>query len=190
MDIKKSDFSREKTLWAAIIPQLILLAISIFWIYVSPKDNILKYLAFSYKIILFGVLVGILLAISGYIFYLWAEKSKKFNEIVDLFQNILSPIFKNLKLIDLALLSLVAGFCEEIFFRGLLLPKLGLIVSSVAFGLLHLPGFKYWLYVLWATLSGALFGWLFLLTNSLWLPITAHATNNLIGMIMLKKLKR
>lgn len=189
MNTTRQDFSREKILWAAIIPQIALLVISIIWIYVSPKDNVLKYLAFNYKTILFGILVGILLALLGYLFYLWALKSKKFSEIVDLFQNVLSPVFKNLKLIDIVLLSLVAGFCEELFFRGLLLPRLGIILSSIAFGMLHLPGFKYWLYVLWATLSGALLGWLFLLTQSLWSPIIAHATNNLIGMIMLKKLK-
>ena len=83
-----------------------------------------------------------------------------------------------------------SGFCEEIFFRGLLLPKIGIILSSLAFGLLHLPGRRFWIYALWASLSGALFGFLFLTFNSLWIPITAHATNNIIGMMLLKRLEK
>ena len=83
-----------------------------------------------------------------------------------------------------------SGFNEEIFFRGLLFPRIGLILSSVAFGLLHFPGKKYWIYAVWATCSAALFAYLFFLSNSLWLPITAHATNNLIGMVLLTRMAK
>lgn len=172
---------RTKVLKYTVIPQLALLGISIFWIYVSPKDNILKYLSFSDKTILFGVLTGILLAISS----LWVFKRRS-NEL----GNDLKRVYKNLRGIDLIIVASLTGFCQQIFFTGLLLPRFGIVVASIAFGLLHMPGKKYWIYTVWATLSGALFGWLFLLTNSLWTPITANATCNLIGIIMLKKLNK
>jgi len=86
-------------------------------------------------------------------------------------------------------MSIASGFCEEIFFRGLLQPKLGIIIASIAFGLLHLPGLKYWFYAVWAAVSGAILGLLFIYSGSLWVPITAHAVNNIAGMMLLKKIK-
>lgn len=181
---------REKILWAALIPQIILLTISILWVYLFPKDNVFPYLKFNPGATFIGILTGIGLAISGYGFYNLSKKIKKLSDIVELFEKVLAPVFSQLKIVDYVLLSLVSGFIEEIFFRGLLLPKIGIILSSIAFGLLHLPGRRFWIYTLWATISGALFGVLFLLSGSLWLPISGHVTNNLIGMFLLKKLKK
>ena len=182
--------SREKILWMAIIPQFVLLLISIGWIYNLPRDNVLVFLKFDPKALFEGLLTGVGLATAGYGFYRLSKKTKSLCDIAELFEKILAPTFTNLKIIDVVFLSLTAGFCEEIFFRGLLLPKIGIIFSSVAFGLLHMPGKKYWIYTVWATLSGALFGWLFLLSKSLWLPITAHAVNNIIGMVLLTRMKK
>lgn len=179
---------REKVIWMAIIPQIIILLISIFWIYLSPKDNILIYFKFNFLVFIEGALTGIGLAISGYGFYKISLKVKSLSHVVELFETVLSPVFKKLKIVDMVLLSFISGFCEEILFRGLLLPKLGIIVSSVCFGIVHMPGSKFWIYTIWAIGSGALFGWLFLLSGSLWLPIIAHTTNNLIGMVLLTRM--
>ena len=185
----ETNYSREKVLWMAVLPQAVLLAISILWIFLIPKYNVSPYLKFSWQPILGGLLVGFGLAMSGYGFYNFTKKTKKFYETVELFEQVLAPAFRNLKLPDVILLSIVSGFCEEIFFRGLMQPAFGIILASIAFGLLHLPGFKFWIYALWAALSGALFGFLFIMTSSLWFPIIAHATNNIIGMILLTKMK-
>ena len=185
--MQSPDHTREKVLWMAIVPQVILLIVSILWIYFSPRDNIFIYLKFNFKTILFGGLTGLFLAALGYGFYSFSKKTKKFYETVELFEQMLAPAFKNLNIADIVLLSMVSGFCEEVFFRGLILPKFGILIASLGFGVLHLPGLKYWIYALWATLSGALFGWFFILSGSLWLPITAHVVNNIIGMILLTK---
>lgn len=187
--MQKLDYTREKVLWLVVIPQMILLSVSILWIFLIPRDNVFIYLKFNFRAILEGVLTGIGLAICGYGFYNLAKKVKKLSSTVELFEQVLSPAFKNLKGIDIVFLSCVSGFCEEVFFRGLLLSRFGLIISSLAFAALHLPGLKYWIYALWAALSGALFGWLFILSGSLWLPISAHALNNIIGMFLLRKVK-
>lgn len=185
----KNATQREKVIWMALIPQSALLLLSILWINISPKDNVFKYFKFSFKVLGEGVLTGIVLAMLGYGFYRLAKKIKSLHSTVELFEQVLAPTFKSIKIFDIVSLSLISGFCEEVFFRGLLLPEHGIIISSLAFGVLHLPGFKYWVYAVWATLSGMLMGWLFLMSGSLWLPIVAHSVNNIIGFFMLKRLK-
>lgn len=187
---KSQVITREKVFLAAIIPQSILLLVSILWINFFPKDNILQFLKIDFISVLSGALTGIGLAVAGYGFYRYSKKSKYFYSTVELFEKLLAPAFKNLKVIDIFVLSIVSSFIEETFFRGLLLPKVGIIMSGLAFGLLHLPGTKYWVYMLWATISGIILGYLFVTTNSLWCPITAHIVNNIIGMFMLKKLSK
>lgn len=188
--IKKEE-QRIKLLWKAIIPQMILLVISTLWISFFPKDNIAIYLTNIKPVfILYGICVGILLAFAGYFFYWISKKLDKNSPTVELFEKMLAPTFSILKASDIFILSITAGFAEEFFFRGLVLKSFGIVIASIAFGLLHLPGKRYWIYALWATLSGALFGYLFLLTNCLWLPIIAHSINNIIGMFMLKKVNK
>lgn len=179
---------REKIIWTTLLPQFILLIISTIWIYISPQSNVLKYLKFDIKLVFVGIVVGVLLALAGYGFYKYTKKTKNFGSTIELFEQMLAPVFKNLNLFDIVSLSIISGFCEEVLFRGLVLPSCGIAIASVSFGLLHLPGFKFWVYAVWATLSGFLLGWFFLLSNSLWLPITAHVVNNILGMLMLKKL--
>lgn len=186
----EESYSREKVLWMVLIPQFVLLLISVIWISVFPRANVLVYLKITPMPVLCGILTGIALAFTGYGFYIFSKKTKFLYETVELFEETLAPAFKNLKISDMISLSIISGFCEEIFFRGLMQPAFGMIIASLAFGLLHLPGFKFWFYAIWASLSGGLFGWLFIISHSLWIPITAHAINNIIGMILLTKLKR
>lgn len=178
-------------LWTVIIPQMILLTISTLWIYFDSKNHVLQYLKkFNIKIFVLAIITGIILAALGYGFYKWMKKAKKFQAIVELFEDVLSPAFNNLKPRDIVILSMVSGFSEEIFFRGLLFTHFGIIISSLAFGILHMPGFKFWIYAVWAALSGALFCFFLSISGSLWLPVIAHIINNMIGMFILQKIKK
>ncbi|HTB78976.1 MAG TPA: CPBP family intramembrane glutamic endopeptidase [Polyangiaceae bacterium] len=68
---------------------------------------------------------------------------------------------------------------EELLFRGLLVPIVGVVVSSVAFGVLHqIRGRARWGWIGWATLMGLLFGTVFAMTGSLLGPLLAHAAIN------------
>jgi membrane protease YdiL (CAAX protease family) len=61
------------------------------------------------------------------------------------FDDVVRPLMRGCGLLDLALLSLVAGVGEELVFRGVLQPALvrrlglgpGLVLASLLFGLLH-----------------------------------------------------
>jgi len=79
-------------------------------------------------------------------------------------------------LIAVALASAVG---EELLFRGLLVPLLGVVASSLLFGALHqMRGRARWGWVAWATLMGLALGALFAATGSLVGPIVAHAIVN------------
>jgi membrane protease YdiL (CAAX protease family) len=82
---------------------------------------------------------------------------------------------------DGALLSvaLASAVGEELLFRGLFVPLVGVVVSSVAFGVLHqIRGRARWGWIGWATLMGLLFGSVFAMTGSLLGPLLAHAAIN------------
>lgn len=94
--------------------------------------------------------------------------------------------------LELALLASLAGIGEEVLFRGFLMAWveslggywLGLIVSSVAFGLMHAIT---WTYTLFACLAGAYFGWLFDATGerNLIPPILCHTLYDFLAFLVI-----
>jgi len=84
------------------------------------------------------------------------------------------------------LLALVSGFAEELLFRGALWPHLGLIGTTLLFGLIHvLPRRSLWLYPVFATLAGLFLGLVREGTGSVWPPIVAHVTVNALNLAWL-----
>jgi uncharacterized protein len=78
------------------------------------------------------------------------------------------------------LVALASATGEELLFRGLLVPLVGVVASSVVFGVLHqIRGHARWGWMAWATIMGALFGSMFAATGSLAGPLVAHAAVNL-----------
>lgn len=69
------------------------------------------------------------------------------------------------------------GFAEELLFRGLFQGWWGIGAASLLFGLAHFdrrnPG-----KIMLAFWAGVFLGWLYIMSDTLWLPIIAHATNN------------
>lgn len=87
---------------------------------------------------------------------------------------------------DLIWLALLPGLSEELLFRGVMLPALGmnwvgLLLSSACFGILHLSGLKQWPYAIWATIVGCVLGYSALISHNLLVPIVAHIATNLIS---------
>ena len=88
---------------------------------------------------------------------------------------------------SLGLLALSAAVGEELFFRGALLPTLAgavgtvaaVALSSLAFGLLHVPGNRKLVpWTLTALGMGVVFAGLYLVTGEVLAPIAAHAVIN------------
>ncbi len=75
--------------------------------------------------------------------------------------------------------AVASAAAEELLFRGLLVPVVGVVVSSVLFGALHqVRGRARWGWMAWATAMGLLLGAVFAATGSLAGPIVAHAMVN------------
>ena len=100
---------------------------------------------------------------------------------------VLLPFAATLGPRDVVLVALLSGFTEELFFRGVLLPEVGIVLSSVCFGALHALCATY---LVWATVIGAGFSALALVGGSLVPPIVAHATYNLGALLILQRSAR
>lgn len=90
-------------------------------------------------------------------------------------------------LLALAVVAIVAPLAEEIVFRGVLLraieaasgERVALVVSSVAFSLVHLTPFAMPPIFVFALMLGVVYT----RTRTLWTPVLAHALFNAIGVI-------
>ncbi|WP_240635145.1 CPBP family intramembrane glutamic endopeptidase [Lysobacter enzymogenes] len=113
---------------------------------------------------------------------------------------ILGPAIHAQPALWLTFAVLIAPAYEELLFRRVLFgrlwaagrPWLGLVLSSVAFALVHEPpglgaGRGAGVLALWAvyTLMGAVFAWIYRRSGSLWVPYLAHAGNNLLATLPL-----
>ena len=87
-----------------------------------------------------------------------------------------------------ALVSITAGICEEILYRGFLIRYLSespwhagiryaMAVSSLAFGMAH--GYQGLKGIAGTAIIGAVMAVVFIITGSLWLPIALHAAFDL-----------
>ncbi|MFT5722992.1 MAG: membrane protease YdiL (CAAX protease family) [Bacteroidia bacterium] len=91
-------------------------------------------------------------------------------------------------IMNLVIMSLLAGIGEEIFFRGILMRVLskwannvhvGILLSAVLFTIIHFQPYKF----LPMLAFGVFLGYLYYRTKSLWIPIIVHAINNAIVVV-------
>jgi uncharacterized protein len=92
---------------------------------------------------------------------------------------------------DLVLVSIMSGVGEEAFFRGALQPEIGLVASSLLFGVLHVgPDRRYLVWTVWAVGAGFLFGLLCSWTGGILAPMTAHLLHNAATLLLWKWSRR
>ena len=84
--------------------------------------------------------------------------------------------------------SLASGLCEEILFRGVLLPITGLWISSLLFGAVHWSGRKMWPWPALTCLIGFGLGFYSLKSGDLSGCTGFHMANNLTAFLIIKKL--
>jgi len=81
------------------------------------------------------------------------------------------------------LIAALSAIGEEALFRGAMQPAIGLVATSLAFGLLHVgPGKVFLPWTGMAMAAGFLFGLLALLSGGLVAPIFAHAVVNFVNL--------
>lgn len=105
----------------------------------------------------------------------------------------LRPLLAPWSLFQLAFISMLAGVCEEVFFRSVIQgtlsvitgPLAALIISSALFGVAHLVTLAY---AIIAAAIGAYFGVLWMWSDNLLVPITAHAAYDFVALVYLLRL--
>lgn len=111
------------------------------------------------------------------------------NHVVD---RLLVPTFSQWNLLQLAIVSLLAGVGEEMLFRGVLQPvianwfgaAIGIALTSITFGLVHAITTAY---AILAALVGLYFGILAIEFDNLLVPIVAHSLYDLIALVYLTR---
>ena len=86
------------------------------------------------------------------------------------------------------LLAFASGLAEEMFFRGALQPRVGLVAASFLFAVLHfLPRRSLLPWTAFALVAGLLFGVLFQWTGNLIAPVIAHVVVNAVNLPFLER---
>lgn len=132
--------------------------------------------------VVFGLGAAVLLAVvNGYVIC-GAPDLSPVREMRRLYVTGLKPMFGRLGPGHIVVISAAAGIGEELFFRGVLLPEIGLIGSSLIFGVLHTGGRGTYAFGAWVALMGAGLGWLSTWSGGLVAPIVAHAVYDALAM--------
>ncbi len=99
----------------------------------------------------------------------------------------LRPFASGMSPSAIVVIAALSAFGEEMLFRGLLAPAIGVVPQALIFGAAHqIPGPSRWVWVAWATAVGLALGGMFQLTGSLLGPLAAHALVNALNLSYLK----
>lgn len=169
--------TRPQLLVAMAATALILLVIARLWLFFEP---IQLPVALKGQDAAVGLSIGLAIsAISELIYRLWPA----YRQSADFY---LVFVLAPLSVADSVWVGLLPGMSEELLFRGVMLPAIGLnttglIVSSLCFGVLHMSGRQQWPYAIWASVIGLVLGGSALATGNLLVPVVAHITTNFVS---------
>jgi membrane protease YdiL (CAAX protease family) len=137
-----------------------------------------------------GLLVGVLATgpMVGLLLLCDRPSIRPMRRIREVLEELILPYLKGRTPVELAMIAGAAGLGEETLFRGLIQagladgigPKAGLVLASIAFGLLHALTVGY---AVIAGLIGLYLGAIYLGTGDLTVPVVAHALYDLIALI-------
>ena len=164
---------------------LLLACIVCFAAGLNLSEIITKFDSFGEHVLL-GIGIGFSLSALSITSSRLALNYEWFKTYSELIEKLMRPLFSKFSLPEIILVSIASGFCEEVFFRGVLQSVLGIYMASAIFGFCHFAGWKYFFYVIWAGLAGLLFGYVLIATGSLWPAIIAHVVNNFVSIIYLR----
>ncbi len=123
---------------------------------------------------------------------------RPFVELTRVVDTLLVPLFRHLRLLELAVISVLAGLGEEMLFRGIIQQGtedwvsgepgvwVGLAAAAFLFGLMHRITLAY---ALLAGLIGFYLGGIWLATDNLLVPITAHAVYDFMVLVYLTRIR-
>lgn len=100
----------------------------------------------------------------------------------------LRPMTAQLDALGILAIAGLSALAEELVFRGLLQPWIGVVPQALIFGVAHaqLSGPSRWVWVAWASLVGLALGSIYALSGSLLGAMLAHAVINGLNLAFLK----
>jgi membrane protease YdiL (CAAX protease family) len=135
-------------------------------------------------------LAGSFAAVPPFLFFVWSLGSSwgPAVEIRIFLEVVLRPLFATQSLLQLSVISLLAGLGEEALFRGVIqgamVVPLGwwgaLLVASLIFGMAHAVNRSY---TLIASVVGLYLGALYLVSQNLLVPVACHAVYDTLALV-------
>ena len=168
--------SRRELLRTASLFYAVLMLVPLWWKAASEGPNLFYPSGFNWPDTIGGLATGLLaglfvVGISGFAM----RRTAWGRGLAEGFAAILG----RLSLREVWWLAVLSAFGEEMLFRGLLQPWLGLTATSVLFGLLHvIPRREMIPWTIFSVAAGFLLGWLFAFSGTLVAPIACHALVN------------
>lgn len=146
-----------------------------------------------------GLIWGLLgtLPLLGYLAVFHFKPPSFFQPMKKFVQEEMQPIFRRSSLLELLIISLLAGFCEELFFRWCLQGGiaswmgsqegaiLALVVVSILFGICHWVNASYGITT---AVVGAYLGLLMIWTGSFLAPAIAHALFDFVALVYVARM--
>lgn len=175
--------SRVQILAAMGVTALVLLVISKVWLYFDRADLLPIQVSVTAVLLGVGIGLGITLA-SSLVYEVWPHYRRSADQYLKF---VLAPLHWG----DIPWMGLLPGLSEELLFRGVMLPAIGLnwfgiLISGLSFGVLHTSGLQQWAYVIWASIIGIVLAISAVVTGNLLVPIVAHITTNLVSSLVWK----
>lgn len=189
MPAKKFEISSNGALVFACIFESALLLIAFFAGWLSNLNPFAS-AAFSWS----STLAGLAALLPMLVLLFWGMKNRDgpVGQVTEQAADFVQQFLGGVGLPGFAVISLLAGICEEALFRGVLQvfvashssELIGLLIASIIFGLAHAVSVAYGVI---ATLIGIYLGGLFLLTENLMAPVICHAVYDFIALLWLSK---
>lgn len=160
---------------------LAVLAVILAWLF---GPDLWANFAFTWEAILWGCLG----AIPPLVIILLIDRYPigPFRHVADISDRFLRPLLRSTRWPDYFLLATLAGFCEELFFRGWMQPGLAqwmplwasVLIGGVVFGLCHLITAAYFII---ACIISFYLAALLIWTDNLFVPMLTHGVYDLIA---------
>ena len=131
--------------------------------------------------VILGILLGLVVVQLSRVLSQYTQWAKKLDEDF-------AAYFVHSSSLELTGMAIMSALAEEVIFRGWLQAYLGWILTSILFGILHIPPKKeHWPWTLSALLMGFVLGALFEWRASVTAPFIAHFTINYFNLHALSK---
>ncbi|MBP9838334.1 MAG: CPBP family intramembrane metalloprotease [Proteobacteria bacterium] len=164
----------------------ILAATYFFWYYYNGQ---LEFVAPSFRDFWLGAVFCLPLIFVNYsIFGPNSHNSDLLSSCYEFKDKIVRPIAESTDYKSSLVIAICAGIGEELFFRGLIQPQLGVIVASLLFSILHFgPSVtKYYFIAMLYFFIGIYFGLLYKFFTTLWVPIFVHIIYDYLALLYMR----